>query len=177
MVGAVVFARRKNDRLSYWIYFHVCGTIIWIEGLEFNFVWLSSFDLLLYWIYKGQDNQNSGGKMNKWLKIILLIVFVIGLIPFQYGYIYGDKYSDAIFWSSWILLGDAENVIAWAMTIPGRCNHFLCTLGDYLPRIQIAYGFLPTAGLNIRLDIRDMSPHHWSDYKTILGWAEDQGFY
>lgn len=56
--------------------------------------------------------------MKKWIKIVLFVVLIVGLIPFKYGYITdGDFYCKGVLWYFWHLRGGEVNT--WVFRIPG----------------------------------------------------------
>ena len=112
--------------------------------------------------------------MKKWLKIVLLIVLVIGVIPFQNEKIMDDTYFKSILWSSWIIHSNDNNIIASAFNIPGSYD-----AACLLPSIQVTYKWGTNRGCNIQLRIPSWYLlHSISDGPLeILGWAEGQGFY
>ena len=72
--------------------------------------------------------------MKKWIKIILLIVLVVGAIPYKYGYITdGDFYCRAIVWDFWHLRGGKVNT--WVFSILGGNPRVI------IPIIQIKHGW------------------------------------
>ena len=101
--------------------------------------------------------------MKKW-KIVLLVILVIGLlIPFEYE----DNFFVSPAWFLWIINDNDNRLIAWAFTIPGCCN-----LENIVPSIQITYKWVTNWGYSVRFNIPLLT-----DHLTILGWASGQGFY
>jgi len=82
----------------------------------------------------------------KWIKIILWIIVIIGIVPFD---ISGDKYNDefykydAVLWSITGFEGERK----WSLNIPGCCMPLWQQLGRYFHiEIGLHYQRFPRIG-------------------------------
>ena len=95
--------------------------------------------------------------MNKWMKIVLLVILIIGLIPqhiytriepdYRGHYSYIAPLYRVAYTPSDKDKGYAPFVRFW---IPGCCGEWW-QLGNYIPSIRIDYNFLGSGALNIGL--------------------------
>ena len=106
--------------------------------------------------------------MKKWIKIILLLVLVVGLIPFSADCNTESYWLKAFLWQVYYRPWNNPDVLdTWAIAIPSYCKGSLCVIKDQFPRIQISKGWMPNPSIGFRFNVFD---------QTILGWTKEQGW-